>query len=110
MTPVELISPAAAVVEAILNHKEEALALINRAREIAPEGPHWGVELSWARMEVDALVGEKDRAISEIARLLHIPSWYSVHELKGNPAYASRRDDPRFAALPNDPLNNAPLF
>jgi len=46
MTPVELISPAAAVVEAMLNHKEEALALINRATEIAPEGPHWGVELS----------------------------------------------------------------
>ena len=85
MTPVELISPAAAVVEAMLNHKEEALALINRTTEIAPEGPHWGVELSWARTEVYALVGEEDRAISEIARLLRIPSWYSVHELKGIP-------------------------
>jgi TolB-like protein len=100
----------AAMIEAILNHKEEALALINHAKELDPSEVHWGAELSWTRTRVYALVGEKDRAIIEIARLLRIPSWYCVHEMKGNSAYFSLRDDPRFAALPNAPLNNAPLF
>jgi TolB-like protein/class 3 adenylate cyclase len=100
----------AAMIEAILNHKEEALALIDRVKELSPGEIHWGAELSWTRTRVYALVGEKDRAISEIARLLRVPSWHNVHELKGDPAYFSLRNDPRFAALPNDPLNNAPLF
>jgi hypothetical protein len=56
-------------------------------------------------------VGDKDRAISEISRLLRVPySGLSIHEMKRQPVYAPRRDDPRFEALLNDPKNNAPLF
>ena len=60
------------------------------------------VVLAWA--------GEKDRAFAELARLLKTPSGLNVYEMRSCVYWQPLRDDPRFAALLNDPLNNAPLF
>lgn len=101
-----------AVVEAILGNKEEALRLIERAAAIAPEATNKfvGVSISEFRTQVLALVGEKDRAIAEIARLLQTPCSLNVHLMRHAPEYASLHGDPRWKALLNDPKNNAPLF
>ncbi len=101
-----------AVVEAILGNKDEALRRITLAAEIIPEASNafMGVSISGVRARVYAWIGDKDRAIDEIARLLRIPSSLNVHLLRVEPAYASLRGDPRWEALLADPKNNAPLF
>lgn len=61
-------------------------------------------------VEVCALVGEKDRAISELTDLLRTPSPANVHELRVLPVFQNLRSDPRFEALLRDPKNNQPFF
>jgi hypothetical protein len=62
-----------------------------------------------------AQLGEKDRALAEIARLLKVPfSGVNVHTARdgiwfGN-CFRALRGDPRFEALLNDPANNQPQF
>lgn len=98
-----------ATVEAILGHKEQALRLAEKSLALAPIQ---GIETNAREVlpQVCAIVGEKDRAIAEIAALLRTPSQVNIHELKVMPAYFNLRGDPRFEALVNDPKNNAPLF
>jgi TolB-like protein/cytochrome c-type biogenesis protein CcmH/NrfG len=106
-----------AAIEALLGHKDEALAAARKALEIMPEsrdaltGPYhrWGlvVALAWT--------GEKEAACAELSRLLAEP-WNgispscNIYELKSAPWLFPLRGDPRFEALLNDPQNNAPLF
>jgi TolB-like protein/Tfp pilus assembly protein PilF len=98
--------------EALLGHPEEAVRLVRKAMELVPEsrdavdGPSYGYYLA----EVFAVIGEKDQAIAELSHLLHVPLYYSVAQIRGDPAFAKLRGDPRFEALLNDPKNNAPLF
>ena len=98
--------------EAILGHKEEALRCAERSVELLPESLDAldGVGLASIRAFVYDLVGEKEKALAEDARLLRTPSVYFVnaHEWKHVPS--TLRGDPRWVALLNDPANNAPLF
>ncbi len=61
-------------------------------------------------VQILALAGEKDQALTELARLLRTPYGPNVYEFRHQPAWRSFRGDPRFEALLNDPKNNAPLF
>ncbi|MSU47649.1 MAG: hypothetical protein EXS37_00880 [Opitutus sp.] len=101
-----------AKVEAILGNKEEALRLIEEAAKRTPEATSKfvGTNVSIYRTEVLAILGEKDRALAELARLLRVPSDLNVHVMRNAPVYFQLRGDPRFEALLNDPKNNAPLF
>jgi TolB-like protein/Flp pilus assembly protein TadD len=98
--------------EAILGHKESALRLAQQSVDLAMTRAQFSV-LTNARevlAQVYAIVGEKDRAITELTELLRIPSQVNIHELKVMPVYFNLRGDPRFERLVNDPKNNAPLF
>jgi hypothetical protein len=99
--------------EAMLGHTGEAVRLTSRRLELLPEtrdaldGP---VALYYAAC-VHAMVGDKDRALAELARVLRMPgSWSAPHLMRSDPYLVALRGDPRFEALLNDPANNAPLF
>jgi serine/threonine-protein kinase len=55
-------------------------------------------------------VGEKDEAIAEYSRLLHVPYGANVNLSRVDPGWLPIRDDPRFKALLADPKNNEPLY
>jgi hypothetical protein len=71
----------------------------------AVDGPGWSVNhavcLAW--------LGEKDRALAELARLLRTPWGENIYLAKFGAHWFPVRGDPRFEALVNDPKNNAPL-
>jgi hypothetical protein len=64
----------------------------------------------WPPAFVLAMVGEKDRAVAEFARLLKIPCGLNVYIIRDSWAVKSFQGYPAFEALLNDPKNNAPLF
>ncbi len=98
--------------ELLLGRREEALRLAkeNVARwpvsRDALDGEIPIAVLIW----IDAMTGNKDRAIAGIAEALKRPGLVNVWELRFNPYYAKLRGDPRFEALIADPKNDAPLF
>lgn len=107
--------------EALLGQKEAALSDAKKAVELLPEsvdafmGPAFTANLA----AVYAWIGDKDRAIAEITRLLRIPtssdgayavSLINIHALRVYPQFFPLRGDPRFEALLKDPKNNEPLF
>ncbi|HWA28579.1 MAG TPA: TIR domain-containing protein [Lacunisphaera sp.] len=98
--------------EAILEHKDEALRCAERTVELLPESRDAldGVSYAAFRAFTYDVVGEKDKALAEYARLLRTPatSFVNVHEWKRG--YSTLHGDPRYEALLADPKNNAPLF
>ncbi len=98
--------------EALLGHRDEALAAAHRAREIMPEsmdalaarGPRFALAF------VQAWTGDKAAACTELQQLLAMTGVFNIHALKNSPTFAPLKGDPRFNALVNDPKNNAPLF
>jgi TolB-like protein len=98
--------------EALVSHPKEAVRLVRKAMELVPEsrdavdGPSYGYYLA----QVYAVIGEKDQALAELSHLLHVPLFYSVAQIRGDPAFAKLRGDPRFETLLADPKNNDPLF
>jgi TolB-like protein/Tfp pilus assembly protein PilF len=96
----------------IVGNKEEALRCAKNAMEMVPEstdavaGP--GLSLNYA--STLAWVGEKDRALTELARLLRTPYGENIYTAKASLNWLPLRGDPRFEALVNDPKNNAPMF
>jgi TolB-like protein/thioredoxin-like negative regulator of GroEL len=62
------------------------------------------------RAVILASMGEKENALSELARLLKIPGGVNVNVLRHNWQYRMLQGDLRFEALLNDAKNNAPLF
>ena len=56
-----------------------------------------------------AWLGDKDRALAELARLLRTPWGENIHAARLGTAWFPLRGDPRFEALVHDPKNNAPL-
>jgi TolB-like protein len=102
----------AALMEACLGYRADALRHIERAVELVPEAKNarTGINIAASRASVYAWVGDKDRALAELARLLQKPGQLNVHRMRSDPIFAPLFGDPRFEALLNDPKNNAPLF
>jgi hypothetical protein len=94
-----------------MGDKAEALRCAQTAKDLIPEAKDTvsGTPLSLSYAQVLAWVGEKDRAIAELARLLRTPYGENIHSAKVNPGWLPLHGDPRFEALVNDPKNNAPL-
>jgi|CZKI01.1.fsa_nt_gi TolB-like protein/Tfp pilus assembly protein PilF len=101
-----------AQMEAVLGHKEEAVRLGRRAAELLPETRDTivGPAISYYLASIYAWTGDKDRALAELARLMHIPGRAEVEIMRHDPMLTPLRGDPRFGALLSDPKNRAPLF
>jgi TolB-like protein/Tfp pilus assembly protein PilF len=90
-----------AKVLAHLGEKDAAAAEARRATELRPESKDafGGPEIAAGVAEVYAILGDNDRAIEILDRLLSRPSAVTVEGLKVNPIWDSLRSDPRFQAL-----------
>jgi serine/threonine-protein kinase len=86
---------------AFLGEKEAALAEAQRATELQPESRDAfdGPEITEGMAQVQAILGENDRAIEILDGLLSRPSAVTVQGLKVNPIWDPLRNDPRFQAL-----------
>jgi len=103
---------AKSIVQLTLGHPADAVRSAARSSELIPESVdalEGGLYASLAAMRFD-YAGEKERALSEYARLLHDPgAILNVYLLRHDPL-STLHGDPRFEALLSDPANNAPLF
>src|SRR5437667_20810 len=90
-----------AKVLAFLSEKDSALAEAQRATELLPEtkDAFGGPEVMAGVAEVYAILGESDRAIEILDRLLSRPSGVTTQALKINPIWDPLRRDPRFQGL-----------
>jgi len=99
---------------ALLGEHDEALRCGEKSRELLPESRDalLGVSNSALCASALAYAGEKDRALAEFERLLHVPFGVNAMLDRGifTGSWKPLRDDPRFQALINDPKNNAPIF
>jgi len=97
--------------EAILGSREQALAAAARIIELVPESIDRvdGPVRSANRAKILAWAGDKDQALSELARLMRTPYGANVHAERVDPTWNPLRDDPRFKAILDDPRNNAPI-
>ena len=98
--------------EALLGQKEAAEHDADHGVELVPESRDAlvGPVLAFFRASVYGWVGEKDRAIPEVARLIRTPSGLGVQDLLTSPLWYPLCDDPRIQAIINDPKNREPLF
>ena len=90
-----------AKVLAYLGEKDSALAEAQRASELLPESKDafGGPEIMAGVAEVYAILGDNDRAIETLERLLSRPSGVTAQALKINPIWDPLRSDPRFQGL-----------
>jgi tetratricopeptide (TPR) repeat protein len=94
----------------IAGDKEETLRCAQRSSELMSEardaivGPSNSTLCAYAFM----WAGDKERALSEIQRLLRVPWGTNVH--MAGVSFRLLAGDPRFKALLADPANNAPLY
>ncbi len=90
-----------AKVLAFLGEKDSALAEAQRATELLPEtkDAFGGPEIMAGVAEVYAILGQNDRAIEILDRLLSRPSGVTAQALKINPIWDPLRRDPRFQGL-----------
>ena len=97
---------------ALVGDKAEALRCAQTAKDMIPESKDAlaGTGLSLNYAQILAWVGEKDRALAELARLLRTPFGENIYGAKAGFYWFPLRGDPRFEALVNDPKNNAPLL
>jgi TolB-like protein/Tfp pilus assembly protein PilF len=84
-----------------LGEKDAALAEAQRASKLQPESKDAfeGPDITEGVAQVQAIVGENDRAIEILDGLLSRPSSVTVQILKINPIWDSLRNDPGFQAL-----------
>ena len=98
--------------EALLGHRDEALAAAHRAREIMPvsldalsaRGPRFALAFA------QAWTGDKAAACTELQQLLTITGLFNLHFLRNSPAFTPLKGYPAFEAILADPKNNQPLF
>ena len=85
---------------------------VNRAVELLPESRDAldGVMMAAVRAFVYDMVGEKEQALAESARLLRTPATFFVNVHEWKHGFSTLKGDPRWEALLADPKNNAPLF
>ena len=90
-----------AKVLAFLGEKDSALAEAQRATELLPEtkDAFGGPEIMAGVAEVYGILGQNDRAIEILDRLLSRPSGVTAQALKINPIWDPLRRDPRFQGL-----------
>src|SRR5881227_1744338 len=90
-----------AKVLAFLSERDSALAEAQRATELLPEtkDAFGGPEVMAGVAEVYAILGESDRAIEILDRLLSRRSGVTTQALKINPIWDPLRRDPRFQGL-----------
>jgi len=62
------------------------------------------------RVVILALLGRKEQAVAELARLLNIPCGLNVNLVRHNWQYRVLHGDPAFEALLREPANNAPML
>ncbi|HEY5227559.1 MAG TPA: CDC27 family protein, partial [Opitutaceae bacterium] len=99
--------------EACLGQRADALAAADKIVALVPESLDCvdGPQKSFARAKILAWAGDKDEALSELARLAHTPyACTGVSEIRCDPSWIPLREDPRFKAILDDPRNSAPLF
>ncbi|HXQ82141.1 MAG TPA: TIR domain-containing protein [Opitutaceae bacterium] len=95
---------------ALLGDKEEALRCAQKSSEILPEsrdaivGPSNSGTCAFAL----AWMGEKERALEEIERLLRVP--WGINVYASRVSFRPLRDEPRFKALVADTKANDPLL
>jgi tetratricopeptide (TPR) repeat protein len=100
-------------IEAFAGNAAEALRCVNKAVELYPITLDAAGARYYERQRafVYAWTGDKDHAIAEYARLLQTPyGGLNIHVMKRSPVYFPIRNEPRFAALLNDPKNKQPTF
>ncbi|HUP90677.1 MAG TPA: winged helix-turn-helix domain-containing protein [Solimonas sp.] len=90
-----------AFVLANLGEREAAVALVDRALENMPVSRDavGGAFLLTEAARFHASVGERARAIDELARALALPGWISAHEMALDPSWDPLRQDPRFRKM-----------
>jgi tetratricopeptide (TPR) repeat protein len=99
---------------ALLGEEAEAVRCGDKAREALPESRDalQGPIISGLCASALAWAGEKERALAEFERLLHVV--YGINPVFDRGIYSGSwkplRGDPRFEALLADPKNNAPFF
>lgn len=95
---------------ALLGQKEEALDAARKSAEILPEsrdavvGPANALTCAIAF----AWIGEKDRSMDELERLLKVP--FGANIFTSRNSFRPLREEARFKKLLDDPSNNAPLY
>jgi thioredoxin-like negative regulator of GroEL len=98
--------------EAIAGNADDAVRLATSVMATMPESRDaiYGASFRFDLARVYTLVGDKEHALEELTRLVHAPTQlFNVAELREDPAIRALSADARFAALFNDPKNNARL-
>lgn len=97
--------------EAVLGDRAQALAAASKVVELVPESLDAvdGPVRSMMRAKILAWAGDKEQALAEFSRLLHVPYGTNVYGDRFDPGWIPIRDDPRFKALLADPANNEPI-
>jgi tetratricopeptide (TPR) repeat protein len=97
--------------EAVLGDRAEALAAAKKVVELVPESNDAveGPGRSAIRAKILAWTGDKEQALAEFSRLLHVPYGTDTYGDRFDPGWGPLRDDPRFQALLADPKNNEPI-
>ncbi|HJT79789.1 MAG TPA: protein kinase [Chthoniobacterales bacterium] len=86
---------------AFLDQKEEALALIDRAAELAPlsrdavDAPNWMMTLA----EIHSVTGDKEAALTELEKLAKLPNSPTYGDLANSAMWDGLRDEPRFKQI-----------
>lgn len=101
-----------AMMHVLAGDPTRALRVAREILEIRAKRPDAWIDAGarYAYVKILAQAGEKDQALTELARLLRMPYGPNVYEVRHQPAWRSFRGDPRFEALLKDPKNNAPLY
>ena len=93
---------------ALMDQKQEALRLIDKAVDMLPVSKDalTGADIRNERMILYLSVGDHDAAIREIQYLLSIPSQLNPVVLRLHPGFDHIRDDPRFKKLAEEKLSS----